>query len=603
MKDLSSVYFVNRYEIQIPVMFDYAVLEVLHMCKKTISAHYGSQFSLDHDNREFIPKNADPGRVMNNLYLIAAGHVIPPGFRVPMSMSALWERYRDLCDVYWTEDREIYDEIESLTRNIIDLLYEHKRDMRELRDNPIGALLELLFLPFVILDEIITDHEIEKAKEELQEFRSYHKEKKKEFNDKRIAVRDALRDFDRARGTKLLEEMDYYVCHGCSLFLLQQDVDAMNRENHRFATIEEIYAHLYEPAFQAFQKKQRPCRRYNGTYLEQIRERQAADVKSKNKNEASRAMSEAIQVVFQIGDMKDTGYKHAPSDARKSEYILKRLSHKLLADKHICTVTTRDLEDPNWKPPFKHGLILVNLTCHFDEATPGVHATFIPYSEGCKRGPGIQPSLSRAMTGMGFPSEWEPVLGEDGNPIPKTDRNGKIIYDKDGSPRIQKKPTKQGIIDWLEKQKEWIQAEMYKDCGWEREYKGSHPRGHLSTPEYIAAQELEKLKQLEEQSKNVIKEFTERSNQIADALNASVDRFYANAKELDVFTQYLSLCSDQEYNQLLDVAYSFLDQLPQQEHEQAKTSFAELLNNAQDRASQQSDTQNSKNISPFTPQR
>ena len=101
----------------------------------------------------------------------------------------------------------------------------------------------------------------------------------------------------------------------------------------------------------------------------------------------------------------------------------------------------------------------------------------------------------------------------------------------------------------------------------------------------------------------MINEFTERSNQIADALNASVDRFYANAKELDVFTQYLSLCSDQEYNRLLDAAYSFLDQLPQQEHQHAKTSFAELLNNAQDRANQQSDTQSGKHISPSTPQR
>ena len=81
-------------------------------------------------------------------------------------------------------------------------------------------------------------------------------------------------------------------------------------------------------------------------------------------------------------------------------------------------MTTQELTNPNWQPPFRHGLIILNLTMHADEATPGIHLTCIPYSRDCKRGPAVQASLGRALTGMGYPSTWKDVLDENGERVP-----------------------------------------------------------------------------------------------------------------------------------------------------------------------------------------
>lgn len=145
----------------------------------------------------------------------------------------------------------------------------------------------------------------------------------------------------------------------------------------RFATLEEIYDKLYEPSFREFQNKQRPCRRYNGTCLQKIREErhEAAKVKQQTKNAKIQKTAEAIEIVFGIGDMDNTGYRDAVVDAYKAEFLLKDYCDHLMQSEHIYFVTTKDLETPDWQPPFKNGLIVLNLTVHCDEATPGIHLT------------------------------------------------------------------------------------------------------------------------------------------------------------------------------------------------------------------------------------
>ena len=242
---------------------------------KTISGHYDTVYSLEQNNRKFIPQNVDYRRTSRNYNCIAAGQETYMDLEDPRYLPEFWARYRELTQLYW-EERSIA------------------------------------------------------------------------------------------------------------------------------TTLEEIYGKLYEPSFRAFQDKQRPCRRYNGTYLQKIREEchEAAKMKQQTRNAKIRKTAEAIEIVFGIGDMDNTGYANAPTDAYQSELLLKDYCDHLMQSEHVCFVTTKDLETPNWQPPFKNGLIVLNLTVHCDEATQGIHLTCIPYSRGCKRGPEVQAALGRAMTGM-----------------------------------------------------------------------------------------------------------------------------------------------------------------------------------------------------------
>lgn len=185
--------------------------------------------------------------------------------------------------------------------------------------------------------------------------------------------------------------------------------------------------------------------------------------KKQNRNTKNRKTAEAVEFVIGIGDMDNTGYADAFQDAKKSETLLKDYCDHLVQQRNMCFVTTKELENPNWQPPFKHGLIILNLTVHCDEATPGIHLTCIPYSRDCKRGPAVQVALGRAMAGMGYPSTWRDVLDENGERIPKRTKDGKKIFNQDGTVRYRQEPDKQGVIDWIEEQKKWLQDEMERN--------------------------------------------------------------------------------------------------------------------------------------------
>ena len=127
------------------------------------------------------------------------------------------------------------------------------------------------------------------------------------------------------------------------------------------------------------------------------------------------------------------------------------------------------------------------------------------------------------MRGMGYLSTWTDVLDENGNKMPKCNKDKEIIYNKDGSVRYLQKPDKQGIIDWIEDQKNWIHREMLTRYGWEREYKGSHPRGNLSTPDYRAARAAERLQEFERKIQQIQAEFDAHIEEQICKLDSSVD--------------------------------------------------------------------------------
>jgi len=549
---------------------------------KTISGHYGTSYSLTHNNRTFVPHNVDPSRIAYDDFIVSAGAPVPSDFPEILDMNALWRHYRELNRMYWEEYRMeqqlLWEREREIRRRISQIEWSI---MRLPEEDTLSALTFILLFPLLLTACVIAEECADIMTEDIRAERFLLKVEKDVYLQRQKSLRECLREHDREKGTKLLEQMDGMVQHSMSL---------VNRfqATPRFATIEEIYDKVFEPGFREFQYRQRKCRRYEGTYLEQIRERQQHSSKKAGRSEKTRSMNEALEIVFTIGDRDNTGYAAAPDDAHKAECLLRELNRHLLSMPNVCVVTSTELNTPGWQPPFRHGLILLNLTGHFDEETPGVHMTVIPYSRGCKRGPSAQPSLGRALTGMGYPSTWREVLDDEGNPILKKNKNGEIIYNQDGTPRTEKEPDKQGIIDWIEEQKLWLQKEMRERYGWQREYKGSHPRGNLSTPEYKVERARERTAELEQHLNEAIHNFMERTRYLSQTLEQSIEETLEQNPDMAVILNYLRICPDGRFEELLDEALRGTARIPEEERKKVKQQLSKMISDARDRAAQDS---------------
>ena len=71
-----------------------------------------------------------------------------------------------------------------------------------------------------------------------------------------------------------------------------------NCEGVYCACIEEIFFKIFEPSWQEYQQKQRPARRFNGTYLDYIRQKQLEESKNKSSNTKSKIPHEAYEIIF-----------------------------------------------------------------------------------------------------------------------------------------------------------------------------------------------------------------------------------------------------------------------------------------------------------------
>lgn len=558
------------------------------MKAKTISGHYSSVFNLAHNNRDIVSFNVDVSRTSNNYNCVVAGGEVNWDFGFPLYIPDIIKEYHKLTKLYW-EQRSLEKAI------LLEEYWEQRRLIQWYRyatqNEQLGlvaATLQLLFLPLFIIENV--KRELQYL-EELRELENAFHQKELEIflSDMMVkaypnSIRLGLMEYDRVSGTHYLEAMDKAIREMTALTQecekIIQKTSHVNDAVPQFATIEEIYEKVYEPSFRDFQQRQRPCRRYEGTYLDYIRDAQKKEYSAKKQSKRSpiKATSEAIEIVFGIGDMDNTGYKFALEDAHKAEALLKDYcDHLLTTQSNVCVVTSRELNTPGWQPPFKHGLLILNLTVHADEATPGIHLTCIPYSRDCKRGPAVQASMGRAMAGMGYPSTWKDALDKNGQRIPKRNKNGEIVLNKDGSVRYRQEPDKQGIIDWIEDQKRWIQQEMMCRYDWEREHKGSHPRGDLSLPEYRVARERERQAEIEKQIDSMIQRLTAHIDEQIDRLDESVDKVWRDKEEWRSIVRYLNTCSEEEYKKLYTKARMHLDYLPKEERTQAKMALNDLL--------------------------
>lgn len=247
--------------------------------------------------------------------------------------------------------------------------------------------------------------------------------------------------------------------------------------------------------------------------------------------------------------MRDTGYEYTREDADKAQALLDEFAEYLLGLPEVCVVTQKELDDPNWKPPFEAGLIVHHMTYHGDENSPHIHMTYIPYTTHSKSGAPIQNVFSQMFEDIGYPTTMKQATTESGELVWQTD--------KDGNRVPQMKRDKYGGVDWVETQKEVLQEMMMKYFGWERLYKGSNPRGNLLLSDYRREKAAETAKEAElkldavmdriASAKTTIQEQTEQMEAMQESLEKGVEaeqmlntRITNRKAELEEVTQDLT---------------------------------------------------------------
>lgn len=261
--------------------------------------------------------------------------------------------------------------------------------------------------------------------------------------------------------------------------------------------IQQVYQKLFRDSYaewRAREIKKGRGNRFPETYYEKI-----------DKDKQKKIVYE---IIWQIGDMMDTGFLTEEEEALKAEKLLDEFADYLLQLPEICVVTEKELNDPQWRPPFEDGLIVHHMVYHGDENSPHIHMTYIPYTEHCKTGAPIQNAFAQTFENMGFPTLMKQA----------TDKDGKLVWqtDKEGNKVPQMKRDHYGGVDWVEKQKEVLQELMAERFGWERIYKGSNPRGNMLLSDYRREKAAERARLAEESRDEIEAKLESEKTELAE---------------------------------------------------------------------------------------
>lgn len=243
-------------------------------------------------------------------------------------------------------------------------------------------------------------------------------------------------------------------------------------------TLEQVYDKLFAVSYQEWREKEiRKGRgkRFPETYYEKIKQDKQKHL--------------TYEIIWQIGDMRDTGFDYMKEDANRAQELLDDFAEYLLGLPEVCVVTQKELDDPDWKPPFEAGLIVHHMTYHGDENSPHIHMTYIPYTTHSKSGAPVQNVFSQMFEDIGYPTTMKQATTESGELVWQTD--------KDGNRVPQMKRNRHGGVDWVEVQKLVLQRMMMEQLGWDRLYKGSNPRGNLELSDYRRERAAETAKEAE----------------------------------------------------------------------------------------------------------
>lgn len=256
-------------------------------------------------------------------------------------------------------------------------------------------------------------------------------------------------------------------------------------------TLEETYNKLFETSYQEW--RAREIKKGRGgrcpdTYYEKIKQDKKKHL--------------LYEIIWQIGDIADTGYEAALLDAERAEKVLfDFVKHILKEVPNVTYLTPERLNNPAWEPPFNEGIIIQNFVFNGDEATPHLHMSFIPYIRNCSRGQKVQTGFAQAFKRMGYSTISEQAMDMCDGLVWQNGPQGEVP---------QMKRTKHGGIDWIEEQKNWIADRMQSLYQWDRFYKGKNSRGDLMLSDYRRERAAERAKEAE-------KEFKEKEEKLEEA--------------------------------------------------------------------------------------
>lgn len=274
-------------------------------------------------------------------------------------------------------------------------------------------------------------------------------------------------------------------------------------------TLEQVYDKLFADSYKEWREKEIKKgrgKRFPETYYEKIKQDKQKHL--------------TYEIIWQIGDMRDTGFNLNLEDADKAQALLDDFAVYLLDLPEVCVVTQKELDDLEWKPPFEAGLIVHHMTYHGDENSPHIHMTYNPYTTHSKSGAPVQNVFSQMFEDIGYPTTMRQTTTESGELVWQTD--------KDGNRVPQMKRNKHGGVDWVETQKMVLQKMMIERLGWDRLYKGSNPRGNLELSDYRRERATEAAKEAELEleavmnkvvsGQKVLKAQTEQLEELASSL-------------------------------------------------------------------------------------
>ena len=249
-------------------------------------------------------------------------------------------------------------------------------------------------------------------------------------------------------------------------------------------TLQQVYEKLFAKPYKEWRDreiKKGLGKRFPPTYYEKI--------------EQDKQKHLCYEIIWQIGDMRDTGFIYTPDDANRAQDLLDEFAKYLLELPEVCVVTQKELDDPSWKPPFDAGLIVHHMVYHGDENSPHIHMTYIPYTTNSSKGAPVQNAFAQTFKDLGYPTTMKQAVAETGDLIWKKDEDGNL--------KPQMKRDRYGGADWVETQKVILQDMMLKEFGWERFYKGSNPRGNLLLSDYRREKAAEMAKEEERKLEDI----------------------------------------------------------------------------------------------------
>lgn len=249
-------------------------------------------------------------------------------------------------------------------------------------------------------------------------------------------------------------------------------------------TLQQVYEKLFAKPYKEWRDrkiKKGRGKRFPPTYYEKI--------------EQDKQKHLCYEIIWQIGDMRDTGFIYMPDDAHRAQDLLDEFAKYLLELPEVCVVTQKELDDPNWKPPFEAGLIVHHMVYHGDENSPHIHMTYIPYTTNSSKGAPIQNAFAQTFKDLGFPTTMKQAVTETGDLVWQKDEDGNL--------KPQMKRDRYGGADWVETQKAVLQDMMLSEFGWERFYKGSNPRGNLFLSDYRREKAAEMAKEEERKLEDI----------------------------------------------------------------------------------------------------